>query len=327
MIIIDSFDIQDIIVSYLNNEVDLLAWRHTCSNTMRLFTANFICNKFNSIFNVVSLLLLYDYNKTITNDLDKYGHNLVYLSCGYNNSICKLDKLINLTTLKCEYNKKIKHLPKQLHKLSCGWNDKISDNDISKLTQLRILHCDFNTKLTSKSISCLYSLECIDLGVNTNVTDETFKNLTKLKHLTCGSNNLTDIALSYLPNLEYLNCKGCSNFTDIGLSYIPKLKKLNCGASVDITDEGFKHIPQLTYLNCDGNYKLTDRALQYVPMLKFLDCGVNKLLTDNGIIQLVHLNILYPRYNKNFSKKVLYKFKISYTYNSYISYYRGAKKN
>lgn len=326
MIIIDCLDIQKIIVSYFDEATDLLAWRHTCTSTMHVFTANFVYHTFSDLFNVIALSLLSD-NNEFTRNIDKHASKVTYLDCGYNTKLSDLTKFVNLTLLKCSYNKKIKHLPEQLLRLSCGWNNRLNDKDISHLHNLKVLQCDFNSSITSVGIGALTGLERLEVGLNTRITDDVFKNLKNLRYLKCNNSNLTDLTLLYLPNLECLHCGTNSTFTNRGLSYVPKLCTLNCGVSTTFTDDGFKCIKNLQHLDCDGNNTLTDKALTYLPNLISLDCGTNKLFTDDGLLSLPNLKKVTPRYNRNFSKETLLKFKVSYKYNSYLSYYRHAAKN
>lgn len=308
MIIIESIDVQNIIVSYLNNIKDLLAWRHICHNTMNIFTAQFIYHRFSDIFNIIGMTLLYDDN-TFAQNVLKYGYTLIYLDCGYNNTIYNISMLHNLIVLKCSYNEKIKILPTKIKNLSCGCNSKILDSSIIKLLNLQVLKCDFNTIITHNSICTLINLVRIEFGINVNATDETFKMLTKVRILKCGSNKLTDRALSYLPNLEQLNCGIRSIFTNVGLSYIPKLHTLKCGFSTNFTDDGFKYSKELLYLNCDSSSNLTNTTLIHIPKLILLNCGNNHNFTDEGILRLPNLKLLYPKYNKNFSRKILNMYK------------------
>ena len=50
-------DIQSIIVSYIDNETDLISWKHTCKQTFNPFIANFYFHKITSIFIVKKLFL------------------------------------------------------------------------------------------------------------------------------------------------------------------------------------------------------------------------------------------------------------------------------
>lgn len=317
------FDIQSIIVSYFDNYVDLLSWRHTCTQTNYIFSIYFKFHKLSDIFIVTHLRLESNGSGNVTdNDMKKM---VTYIDCNIDTTIKNLHTFPNLKTLKCSFNSGIVYIPPTLEKLTCGWNRNLTDDLVMKLTNLRVLKCQHNDFISFESISQLINLEHLELGYKTEVYDVTFEKLTKLKFLRCNLCILTDLTLLYLPNLEHLSCGSGSVFTDIGLSYVPKLTALDCGASTRFTNDGFKHVPNFIFLDCNSSASLTDEALIYLPNLEVLDCG-SSTFTNEGLKTLKRLKILYPRYNQKISREVSKNTSVLYKHSStYMSFYRKKK--
>ena len=311
--ILDIFDIQQVIVSFLGNKKELLTWKHICSKTMYVFDSNFLCNSFNDFFNVTRIK---------TSDLAlllEHRHKIIELHCEYDLNITDMSIFYNLKILKCYQNKKINKLPHSLEELFCGWNNCLSDDIISNALKLKLLQCDFNVVLTSKSIGNLINLTYLDLGANYKCNDEMFKNLPKLQYLNCGINIFTDTALSYLPNLLCLKCGYKCKFTDDGLKYVQKLQILICG-KCPFTDDGIKFLTKLVYLDCDYNNLITDKILQYTNKLQYLDCNKNINFTTE---KLLNSNLVHNIQSDNFNKNILLKFN-SLSSKTYIVYNKSS---
>lgn len=103
-----------------------------------------------------------------------------------------------------------------------------------------------------------------------HVTIPMFRHLSKLHTLKLFSNfDITDEALSYLPQLKRLLLDHCKEITSKGIQYLKQLVDLHLYSQPRITNEAFEGLPiQTLYVN------------------------QNALITDQGILSLRHLQKL-----------------------------------
>ena len=132
---------------------------------------------------------------------------------------------------------------------------------VPKLTRLR---CDTDLATLLSGLHCgSNQLTELDLSCVPNLTE-----------LHCQLNSFTELDLSRVPNLTELHC-GSNQLTELDLSCVPKLTKLDCGDN-ELTELDLSCVPNLTELDCWDN-ELTELDLSRVPKLTKLDCGVNEL--------------------------------------------------
>jgi Leucine-rich repeat (LRR) protein len=115
----------------------------------------------------------------------------------------------------------------------------------------------------------------LDKFVNLEVIDVSHNKLTKINklpsaliELNCASNLITELDMTYLKNLERIDCSG-NNIIEI--NEFTKLKVLNCNNNKLNKITGMQ---QLEVLKCSTN-ELT--KINSFPNLKYLDCRENKV--------------------------------------------------
>lgn len=322
--IINCDDIQTILNEFIFDIKTLLAWRHTCRKNMRI-------KFFATLDNITG--------KHILNDkINIYKRcNLPYIHDIFN--------IIQINTLPHYFDDSYLINFKYLIHLNCTFTDKITDKSVKHLLNLSLLYC--NNILTDDSVSKLTNLHILDLNNNILITDESLCNLTKLKHLilndTCDqisdkslikltnlqvldlrynmSCYITNDSISKLINLTHLNISSNQYIDRINISSLKvllinrkltdssincsKLTHLYCVENEIITDDLIDKLPNLIFLDCGYNNNLTNNALYKLPNLTYLDCGFNMKFDDNGISSLRSLKNLYCSYNLNITNKSL----------------------
>lgn len=144
-----------------------------------------------------------------------------------------------------------------LEKLNLNHNQIVQENAFAKLPHLKILE--------------VWSSHWDHLRVRIqHVTSPMFRHLSQLHTLRLFSNyDVTDEAMSYIPQLKRLLLDHCKQITSKGIQYLKQLVDLNLYSQPQITNEAFEGLPiQLLYIN------------------------QNALVTDQGILSLKHLTRL-----------------------------------
>ncbi|MFM8729127.1 MAG: leucine-rich repeat domain-containing protein, partial [Planctomycetaceae bacterium] len=90
-----------------------------------------------------------------------------------------------------------------------------------------------------------------ELGGRAGGTTKLAPRLPLLRQLYCGSNQLTELDLSSVPELTELDC-GVNQLTELELSSVPLLTKLQC-IDNQLTELDLSSVPGLTELGCSGN--------------------------------------------------------------------------
>jgi Leucine-rich repeat (LRR) protein len=87
--------------------------------------------------------------------------------------------------------------------------------------------------------------------------------------LICGENQLTELDLSFVPQLTELYCWG-NHLTELDLSSVPQLTKLYCWEN-QLTALDLSSVPELAELRCANN-QLTELDVRQNQKLKVLEC-------------------------------------------------------
>ena len=332
MFIINCYDVNNLITSFISNLSDLLNWSSVCTSN------------YNNTYEVLFMIILKNpilYKRYILRFVQadpkcpsvcirrlKHANTLI---CNNRITNYTLSKLTNLVSLHLHNNTLITDnslgLLTNLTKLNIHENYKITDISISNLKKLTYLHCGtFNVNLTDNSIKHLTKLTVLYTS-NINICDSTIMQLTSLTELYCNYNpRLTNDCFNYITNLTHLSV-GKNLFNIEGISRLHNLTYLNINSETYISDNNyFKYMPKLTYLDCSYNNMITDEALIYLHNLKylkkcnqllsdnslrylnnliFLDCGYNNNFTNYSFSKLTNLNVLLCGYNKHIRNKTL----------------------
>lgn len=165
-------------------------------------------------------------------------------------------------------------------------SDKINDEQLyllSNIKQLKIMNSD---KLTSKSISKLLNLEKLEIHNNNTILSHVNLNIyPRLYHLKTNSalSNLTDIV-----NIHSVDLSKNKYIYDHHLKYFSHVKKINLSDTL-ITDHGLEFlasVPDIRVENCN----ITDEGLKFISGVNILDISFCKNITDLGISYLTNIN-------------------------------------
>jgi hypothetical protein len=95
----------------------------------------------------------------------------------------------------------------------------------------------------------------------------------------------------HLSQLHTLRLFSNYDVTDEALSYLPQLKRLLLDHCIQITSKGIQCLKQLVDLHMHTQTRITNEAFEGLP-LKELYLNQNALVTDQGILSLKHLQKL-----------------------------------
>ncbi|GEM_PF-5194407 len=148
------------------------------------------------------------------------------------------------------------------------------------------------------SFGKLDSLKIANSGLKMSNLD--LSKVPNLKYLNLGGNSyfgeVTAIDLSHVPNLEYLGCYN-NKITELDLSKTPKLKVLSCYGN-QLTSLNLSSLTELEELNCSGatynnsNQFTSNLDFSACTKLKILNCATNNLTAINvsGLTALEELH-------------------------------------
>lgn len=174
-----------------------------------------------------------------------------------------------------------------LEALYCN-NGKLTNLDVSDLTNLKRLKCNGNFFLASLNLSNLINLEYLDCSTN-QLTNLNVSDLINLKELNCSFHQITSLNLSNLTNLTDIDC-GFGNITSLNLTNVINLENLdfrtNLVDNLDVSD-----LINLKYLNCSSN-NLISLDVSNLINLKGLNCSTNELNSIDlfNLVNLMNLN-------------------------------------
>ena len=127
-------------------------------------------------------------------------------------------------------------------------NDILSQEELSKVTEIRIEHDDNIADLTgieffdyTTYLKCIYCSQLESLDVS---------GMDSIQGIACSNCNLNSLILKYLPKLESLSCKN-NNLKSLDVSECPNLRSFNCSDN-DLSNL-ILSCPLLDYFVCEGN--------------------------------------------------------------------------
>lgn len=218
------------------------------------------------------------------NNVNHFKKTLEVLNCS--GDCCAIDtngisQLENLISLKCSNNNNISNIASisnfanTIEKLDCSFNSYITQEDINKMTKLRVLKCSGNVF----------------------INDVNHLNKT-LEKLWCALNSgINQRGISCLTNLKKLNCKDNRSIYDV--NHMMHLTKLDCGSDCGINQQGISQLKYLQNLSCTSNPTIFNvNHLKHT--LKSLDCQFGSAINSNGISELLNLENIYTFCNINF---------------------------
>lgn len=217
----------------------------------------------------------------ITGTIDLSGtgiKSLTNYSEGHAAAEIILDNCKNLTSIdlwKCNNLTKLSLTGcSSLASVICRNSDSLTSIDLSSSTELTYLSFSDLSILTDVNLSANNKLEHIDIH-STALTDLDISDKPNLTRIECyGNENLEKLVITNCPELEFLDCNGCSLET-LNVGSCSKLRSLYCDqnwlTSLDVASDC------LTVLECSQNMLGGTLDLTAFTKLDYLGCNNNML--------------------------------------------------
>ncbi|MDH6356825.1 hypothetical protein [Parabacteroides sp. PF5-9] len=135
----------------------------------------------------------------------------------------------------------------KLEKLRIG-NTKITELNVSHLTQLQTLYCD-NTSISELDVKGLTNLELIDI-TDTQVSILEVGNLTKLQTLMCSNTPISELDVAQAVDLTLLTCSN-TNVSRLAVDQLSYLQYFECGNTL-ISELNVNKLTKLKRLFCNN---------------------------------------------------------------------------
>jgi Leucine-rich repeat (LRR) protein len=196
-----------------------------------------------------------------------------------------IEHFTNLVELRCSWNKLTElDLSKltQLQTLQCFGNQLVNLN-LSNLTQLQNLNCS-NNQLTELNLNDLAQLLILEFSKN-QITQIDVSNLTMLKKLDCNTNQLVVLNLSNLSQIQNLYCQN-NQLVDLNVSNLTQLQNLYCYNN-QLTELDLNNLTQLEMLYCNNN-QIKQLNVSNLTQLLLLECSNNQITQ----LDVSNLNLL-----------------------------------
>jgi len=210
------------------------------------------------------------------------NYNNIFVKIAEYNEICKKQYIEHMTELHPNFNENIGTL------ISYDSSEQI----------LKWVPCVDNTPIPEEILILPIRILITRCWPTDGITDDLLRNHPEIEELDLEYNKvITDIGLSYLPNLKKISLPYCS-ITDNGCKYLVNCSEINLMNS-PITDDGLLYFRNVKKLNLTGNENVTDIGLQYVNNVEHLYMASNLNITDKGLANLHKIKTLYLCYNTN----------------------------
>lgn len=217
----------------------------------------------------------------ITGTIDLSGTGIKSLnnySNGYAAAEIILDNCKNLTSIGLEHCNNMTKLSlngcSSLTGISCWYSDSLTSIDLSSCTELTDLSFHYLSGLTDVNLSADNKLESIEI-CSTALTDLDISDKLNLTRIECyGNENLENLVITNCPELDYLDCNGCS-LEALNVGSCSKLTSLYCDQNWLTSLDG---VPDcLTCLECSKNMLGGTLDLTAFTKLDYLGCNNNML--------------------------------------------------
>lgn len=219
--------------------------------------------------------------RAITGTIDLSGTGIKSLgnySNGYAAAEIILDNCKNLTSIGLEHCNNMTKLSlngcSSLTGISCWYSDSLTSIDLSSCTELTDLSFHYLSGLTDVNLSADNKLESIEI-CTTALTDLDISDKLNLTRIECyGNENLKNLVITNCPELDYLDCNGCS-LEALNVGSCSKLTSLYCDQNWLTSLDG---VPDcLTCLECSKNMLGGTLDLTAFTKLDYLGCNNNML--------------------------------------------------
>lgn len=189
-----------------------------------------------------------------------------------------LDNCKNLTSIGLEHCNNMTKLSlngcSSLTQISYWYSNSLTSIDLSLCTELTDLSFHYLSGLTDVNLSTNNKLESIEI-CTTALTDLDISDKLNLTRIECyGNENLENLVITNCPELDYLDCNGCS-LEALSVGSCSKLTSLYCDqnwlTSLDVVPDC------LTCLECSKNMLGGTLDLTAFTKLDYLGCNNNML--------------------------------------------------
>lgn len=219
--------------------------------------------------------------RAITGTIDLSGTGIKSLnnySNGYAAAEIILDNCKNLTSIDINHCNNMTKLSlngcSSLTWISCSYSNSLTSIDLSSCTELTHLSYYYSSGLTDVNLSANNKLESIEF-YTTALTDLDISDKLNLTRIECfGNENLESLVITNCPELDFLDCNGCS-LEALNVGSCSKLRSMYCDqnwlTSLEIAPDC------LTSLDCSQNMLGGTLDLTAFTKLDYLGCTNNML--------------------------------------------------
>lgn len=163
--------------------------------------------------------------------------------------------------------------------ISCSYSNSLTGIDLSSCTELTDLSFHYSSGLTDVNLSANNKLESIEI-CTTALTDLDISDKLNLTRIECyGNENLEKLVITNCPELDFLDCNGCS-LEALNVGSCSKLQSLYCDqnwlTSLEIAPDC------LTSLDCSQN--MLDGTLDLTAFTKLDHLGCTNNMLENLIL-------------------------------------------
>lgn len=315
------------VMAMLPDEVWCNILWHADGDRKSVFLFILVCQRWQTLVDILILARYGDFKLGDGRILRRFTQ-LETLSLTLNRSICNRDltRLTALTNLDLEFNTIISNqglkgltalrelslsrnyriteeallpLVDTLEALDLCRNAQITDNCLSRLTNLTWLSLAGNNTVTDQALTCLQRLHTLDLDNNETITELA---LTRLKNLTSLYLDMTPrcgihTCLPRLTGLIRLSWGTPSEYAPLFLRCLPNLRALHLYCAPLVTGDHLSHLVGLEDLRVSTQITISDHHIRCLTNLRALRLNDNETITIDGIRALPNLTQLRLGHN------------------------------
>lgn len=315
------------VMAMLPDEVWCNILWHADEDRTSVFRFTLVCQRWKALVDIL-ILARYGNFKLSDGRILRRFTQLETLSLMLNRSICNRDltRLTALTNLDLEFNTIISNqglngltalrelslsrnyriteeallpLADTLEALDLCRNSQITDNCLSRLTNLTWLSLAGNNTVTDQALTCLQRLHTLYLDNNETITELA---LTSLENLTSLSLDMTPrcgihTCLPRLTGLVRLSWGSPSEYAPLFLRCLPNLRALHLYCAPLVTGDHLSCLTGLEELRVSTPIAIDDHHIRWLTNLRALRLNDNETITADGIRTLPNLTQLRLGYN------------------------------
>jgi hypothetical protein len=180
----------------------------------------------------------------------------------------------------------------QLEELSVGLNSRLTGACLEGMRSLRVLNAVCAMHLTDDAIANCTSLEALDISGNTQLRGAGFGKLKLLRTLKAeGAAGLLDTTVATMTSLESLDITECFQLSGFGFAALTSLKILKATFALGLTNDAIAGMSALRELSVEGSRLITGAGFEALP-LRVLNCRYATGFNNARIAALTGLEFL-----------------------------------